>query len=470
MAPSLARQRNSSTVSLRSCSEATSTSPLKTPCWTEEENVVRSSAASVQSVTSIRSGRSQQRRSAARKTSSALSVASHRTSRSSSASNKRTREDSYSPTSKRNQTMWNNADKRVILYARVAILIFIVLNLTKPPHRTNHYRSEATTLSTIYTPEILPTIPQGSRTKPRFLFGIFSTLREHDSVRRNVIRRTYLASDPNRICSIQELPRKPRCQIVYTFVVGANATGVTDMVDQQPSNLTVDVREGHVVNEGSPVVSYEEDVTYLNLQENMEYGKSPSWFLYANSIVNELGADFIAKVDSDTLVFPNRFLDEFASLLPTKERPSNDTGFSMATRAELRVYGGIPNDSIGCGGLRRPHCAKMGGKTYMQGQLHFLSVDLSRYVTSIPRDLRHELFVPIEDLCTAKYVHSHPKPVLEAVVSPQQNLWEHGKHIKDPSSYERRWNQVISDEQNTNKQAIRGSTSPVAQKIGGNAA
>lgn len=325
----------------------------------------------------------------------------------------------------------------------------------------NHEQLAANTAMTIYahatqprqqllnSPEAL----SGGR-KPRFLFGIFSTLRKQDLVRRNVIRRTYLASDPYRICSLKELPSKPNCQIVYTFVVGANATGATDLVDSPPASLTVDPFEDPILDETGEKLGLEDDVTYLNLQENMEYGKSPSWFLYANTLVDDLGIDFIAKVDSDTLVFPNRFLDEFATFLPTKNHSyainnnaTNQDPHYSSTNSELRVYGGIPNDSIGCGGLRRPHCAQMGGKTYMQGQMHFLSADLSRYVTSIPSEIRRQLFVPIEDLCTAKYVHSHSKPILEAVVSPQQQLWEHGKHIKDPQSYERRWNQVVQEMQ-----------------------
>lgn len=321
----------------------------------------------------------------------------------------------------------------------------------------NHEQLAATTAVTIYSQAAQPLYRAGEELhgrKPRFLFGIFSTLRHDDYIRRDIIRRTYLSSDPRRICTIKQLPEKPQCQIVYTFVVGANETGAMDLVDSPPSSLVVDLKLNPLWDQFGDEIPQEEDVTYLNLQENMEYGKSPSWFLYANTLIDDLSVDFIAKVDSDTLVFPNRFLDEFAIFLPMKNHSNpvvNNTihNTSLPVHSELRVYGGVPNDAIGCGGLRRPHCAQMSGKTYMQGQLHFLSADLSRYVTSIPRELRRKLFVPIEDLCTAKYVHSHPKPVLEAVVSPQQHLWEHGKHIKDPISYEQRWNQVMEEMQST---------------------
>lgn len=451
MAPSLSqRQRTTSTVSLRSCSDAPTTtssaSALKTNCRNEEDLTVRTSAASVHSVTSNRSSRSQTRKSLIRANSA--HVFNRTASSRSLGSNSRRRPESYSPIAKANQGFFHNPNKRFLLYARISVLIFILLNLTN--YGMNHEQLAATTAMTIYTQATQPKLSQSlNRNTPRFLFGIFSTLRKHDFVRRKVIRRTYLASDPYRICSMKDLPNKPNCQIVYTFVVGANATGPTDLVEHRLSPLVVDPSEFPVVDDYGDVVAIEDDVTYLNLQENMEYGKSPSWFLYANTLVEEMVIDFIAKVDSDTLVFPNRFLDEFATFLPLKNHSyvgntttTNALHPTSSSSPELRVYGGIPNDSIGCGGLRRPHCSQMGGKTYMQGQLHFLSADLSRYVTSIPQPVRRSLFVPIEDLCTAKYVHSHPKPILEAVVSPQQQLWEHGKHIKDPQSYEQRWNEV----------------------------
>ena len=441
MAPSLTRQRNSSTLSLRMASETPSASTLKASSWSEEDVAVRTSASSTQSVASNRSGRSQQRKTVGQSSSSAaISVTSHRSSRASRAATGRKRDDSFSPSSKPDPA-FIKADNRYTLCARVAILIFIILNLTNPPHTNSHDWLDESFAVTGIAEAVQHT------QIPRFLFGIFSTLRESDVERRKVIRRTYLASDPRRICSLKDLPDKPDCRIVYTFVVGANATGTTDIVDQTPESLIIDSTNGPILNEQNQEIPYEDDISYLNLRENMEHGKSPSWFLYANTIVDDLGVDYIAKVDSDTLLFPSRFLDEFAVFLPIKHHKNNSSSFGNISgsnhTSELRVYGGIPSDSIGCGGLRRPHCTKMVGKTYMQGQLHFLSVDMSRYVTSIPRELRRELFVPIEDLCTAKYVHSHPKPVLEAVVSHQQNLWEHGKQIKDPASFERRWNQVV---------------------------
>ncbi len=478
MAPSLSyreRQRSSSVLCLKSCSETSpSSSALMTPSWSDEDVPVRNSASSVQSVPSNRSAPSQRKTIMRGSSSAAFSVTSNPSSRSiiSVTNTNRLRklpDENYSPTSKPTQSLFNQADKRFLLYARIAILMFILLNLTKSPYHINHERLAATTAISIYSQATQTKYnPDGlsQRSRPRFLFGIFSTLRQQDFTRRNVIRRTYLASDPSRICSFKELPSKPYCQIVYTFVVGANATGAMDLVESSPSSLIVDLSEHPVLDEYSEEIPHEDDVTYLNLHENMEYGKSPSWFLYANTLVDEFSIDFIAKVDSDTLVYPARFLDEFASFLPMKDH-SHAVNATKDASSSLRVYGGVPNDSIGCGGLRRPHCAQMGGKTYMQGQLHFLSADLSRYVTSMPQDRRHELFVPIEDLCTAKYVHSHPKPIFEAVVSPQQQLWEHGNHIKDPTSYERRWNQVMQEmKSNSIGRGTRGSQDSSARSVG----
>ncbi len=66
----------------------------------------------------------------------------------------------------------------------------------------------------------------------RFLWGIMSTLRPKDAIRRDVIRRTYLSYDSDRICSLSEANQKANsCQILYTFVVGANPNAPMDLVD-----------------------------------------------------------------------------------------------------------------------------------------------------------------------------------------------------------------------------------------------
>ena len=68
-----------------------------------------------------------------------------------------------------------------------------------------------------------------------------------------------------------------------------------------------------------PSPANETDLVLLNIQENMEDGKSQSFFKYATSVVideHHLDFDYIAKVDSDTIVYPEPFLNANFQDLP----------------------------------------------------------------------------------------------------------------------------------------------------------
>ena len=129
------------------------------------------------------------------------------------------------------------------------------------------------------------------------LFGIFFTLSEEESERRQMIRDKYLALSKvdERVCNIQRY-RKNRfgCRLVYAFVVGSLEEGPTlHHNDSEP--LVVEPADLKLYGD----IVLEEDVAYLNIKENMEYGKSLTWFKYGASIVKELKIDYIGKIDSD---------------------------------------------------------------------------------------------------------------------------------------------------------------------------
>ena len=77
------------------------------------------------------------------------------------------------------------------------------------------------------------------------------------------------------------------CQLVYTFVVGGNPNGPKELIDFNASYpLTVE----------TPLFPDEQDVTYLNIEENMKEGKSQTWLKYAMGIIeNHYYFDDIGK-------------------------------------------------------------------------------------------------------------------------------------------------------------------------------
>lgn len=220
-----------------------------------------------------------------------------------------------------------------------------------------------------------------SESPMRILMGIFTTNTEEDTNRRRLIRKTYLqtyqilrevglTSDvetPGSLCSLADLLENKghameTCSIVYAFVMGAwdksNTTAPTDLTLFEDESVTYTV-------DRSFSEDYERDVVYLNIRENMNFGKSETWLRYASTILprtTKLGIDLISKVDSDTVVSPRQLLSDLASSVFTQDR--------IKHLSVTGVYGGASE----VGRSNQVH--------YMQGGFYFFSLDVARHITS----------------------------------------------------------------------------------------
>ena len=126
--------------------------------------------------------------------------------------------------------------------------------------------------------------------------GIFYTLSEEESERRQIIRKKYLAlfKADDCVCDMQRYWNNQfGCKLVYAFVVGILEEGPT--LHQNAEPLVVEPTDLKLYGD----IVLEEDVAYLNIKDNMDYGKSLTWFKYGASIAKELKIDYIGKIDSD---------------------------------------------------------------------------------------------------------------------------------------------------------------------------
>jgi len=259
-------------------------------------------------------------------------------------------------------------------------------------------------------PRIQHTIKTPCRYGPRILLGIF-TMKDNEKEinRRAAIRKTYLnyyntsnqwvtneTQWRTRICSLRNLvsldPNQDNtlllreCQMIYVFVAAGNPDGPTEHVDYNTS-----------VPMTLPSPSEEPDLVLLNIKENMEDGKSQSFFKYATQVVDEhVYVEYIVKTDSDTIIYPEHFLNQNINPLP--RFPNN-----------IRVYGGSPAAKTG---YHQPT-----GPIYNEGLCYWMSVDLARYITS-PSCNRAKLNAGIEDLSMGNFVHSHPLPIHRVQFKP----------------------------------------------------
>jgi hypothetical protein len=299
--------------------------------------------------------------------------------------------------------------------------------------------------------------------------------RPFDRTRREAIRKTYLKFydsayetraginvNKHRICSLQDLQKGKvdfhDCQIAYTFVVGANPDGPSDLVEMHHSHNSSSVS----LSSSFPLVvdhpishsgdTLEDDVTYLNMRENMNQGKTPSWFQYAATLMAEdhdfpsLLFDYIGKLDTDTLLYIPKFVEMVEQTLqpyPHNTRiyggtemlqtPCDPADGATTTTPPTSNVLGVDATSSAC---KPPNAA-----TYMSGQFYFLSPDLVKYVTSQELFLdpkRNDLKVVDEDYGMGRWVHSHPLPIHSVSF---RRAWAHSSELKYPKEFVKQWKQ-----------------------------
>ncbi|CAJ1959560.1 unnamed protein product [Cylindrotheca closterium] len=227
---------------------------------------------------------------------------------------------------------------------------------------------------------------------PRILVGIFCTnLNQLEKKRREMLRHTYLTTYTEtdtkyRICSLQNLLAKTieaeNCQFAYTFVVGGNSSAPTEQID------TDDIQSIAISHHNIPRA--EPDVLYLNIKENMNEGKSETWFRYATLIIeHELYFDYVAKMDTDTILFPHYFFVYDMAKWP--RHPEN-----------VRIYGGEYN--VKQDGTNRSDFLL--GASYFNGPLYWMSPDIARFITT--KCNRTALRTSAEDMTIGNYINSFP--------------------------------------------------------------
>lgn len=108
------------------------------------------------------------------------------------------------------------------------------------------------------------------------------------------------------------------CTFVYTFVIGGNLDkdAPTILVDKSLPLLASSKTDKRRVTRDVKLSNRKHkfgDMTMLNIKENMNEGKSQTWFYYGSVVAEQLGVqdgiDYVAKLDADALPYLDRFFD-----------------------------------------------------------------------------------------------------------------------------------------------------------------
>jgi hypothetical protein len=278
-----------------------------------------------------------------------------------------------------------------------------------------------------------------NRTKARYLVGFFSygILDNENSntiATREQHRRYFeMIADP-RICPLywflddEDAPNAktistPKndtslCQFIYTFVAGFdNATLPTELLPSDRDNMTsMDNRDAYYEHIRSH--PQDSDVTILNIQENMNEGKSQTWFKYASRIMDRYDFDYAIKADTDTYILSDLFFDFADKYLPMGGQ---------------RIYAGKLRDKAFWGGSRFAKDApslvhhmrsRDMVQIYMIGPFYILSKDLAKWVSS-KSFFREKWYEKIEDHDVGMRVFDFPEPIHAIWIQTSQLLWVH---------------------------------------------
>jgi hypothetical protein len=152
---------------------------------------------------------------------------------------------------------------------------------------------------------------------PRVLLGIFSTTSLKTSyLLRKRVRSLFELRNDTRVCLLSDFRnlsidarRNHSCELVYTFVMG-----IADGGSELPTEIVGNDNRPLLANITHPDAAG--DFLFLNIRENMDFGKSQTWLNYASQVAEEYEIEYVAKCDEDSVLHLPRYFQFSSDHLP----------------------------------------------------------------------------------------------------------------------------------------------------------
>lgn len=271
----------------------------------------------------------------------------------------------------------------------------------------------------------------------RVLVGVLSADFFNDQVYRKRHRALFQLWNDERVCSLPEFKSKPIgeryvCQLIYTFVIGANPKAPPQLVDGSRPMEVVRPITGLSKDLNEP------DMTLLNIRENMNEGKSQTWMHYGAQIAEEYDLDYVAKCDADSMFHLHEFFHFAYKNMPPA--PYN----SMLYIGALRDKAYWPKHQTEPERIRYESYFGNnfeGVHLYVAGQLYIMSTDLARFIGTEAAKGACTYCEGHEDHDISAVAFHSPEPVKLVVVGRSHRFWEH------PVKGEPRWKRIWAREQ-----------------------
>jgi len=286
---------------------------------------------------------------------------------------------------------------------------------------------------------------------PRVLFGIWSVNTRIERKVRDQFRLLFetfanRTSDHNgkadaRICNLGEFLEKPEyfpdCKVVYTFVIGAakNQTRAPTEIVMETSRPLLIKSNKHITGKDKN----NKDMTLLNIKENLEGGKSQTFFYLAQEVLHHF--DYVAKCDSDSVLDLLVMFDFLDNNLP---RPPHNLGIIVGAPYNKQWW--KTNSKLNEDTIRYKRNAeesylqdRYGNNNmkdifhiYPRGEFYMLSADLVHVVLNEVRSGNYmEYSVGVEDHDIGTMAHHSLNPIHFIYLSSMDKMfWDHPVKIK----------------------------------------
>ena len=304
----------------------------------------------------------------------------------------------------------------------------------------------------------------------RILWSIFTTEApdDKDGARYRQLFRNLLdkAVGPERACPLSSSMR-PSCELIYTFVVGgANATlaptSIRDLKRPAAAFLVNTSNRNASSSEQAPFFpddATHNDITRLDIAENMDQDKSPTWLGYVSKIMDEFDIDYVAKLDTDTLPILDKyfaFVQQQLQPTPTPNETNNNNHRVMVgiLADVITWYDYVPKEHL----LDRKKYlrSKFGMVTphyFFRGEFYMLSRQLTKdvYHTNVtdypqlPNWKQRQ-----EDQLISLLVFKSPGPLHAVMLTPTDKFHRHPIKLEDRKVCEEVWQSEVDRLSNIN--------------------
>lgn len=275
------------------------------------------------------------------------------------------------------------------------------------------------------------------RANVQVLIGVLTMDSPHEVMARNKFRKLYTL-EPQRICSLHEFRtnRSDACELIYTFVMGSARD------EEAPTELLNDTERLFLTNPPNSTaedIGYD-DITHLNIKENMNDGKSTTWLAYALSEQRKLGFDYVVNTDSDSMPLLDKYFQFTKDSLPPA--PYNRNILSGHMVDKFWWWKDYTQSRKSEEFFRKKY-----GKVihlYAEGQWYLLSPDLIETVIREAPNAIGTYAEHHEDHDVSAVAFHKDLPIHLIVIANNEMHWIHNiKPKKNPRRFRKKWAQEL---------------------------